>query len=156
MIGDALCSFNPVYGQGVTVAAMEAAALDQLLRERRGPDGLNGMAKPFFTRTASVVDTPWRLAVGEDFRFPETEGEKAPGTDLVNAYVTGVHRATHRDPVVCLAFLKVVNLMQPPTSLFRPGIVLRVLRSNKTDRRRTARSLERAGGPAYAAERDRG
>ena len=66
--------------------------------------------------------------MGEDFRFRETEGRKAPGTDLINAYVARVHRATHHDPVVYGAFLKVMNLMAPPTSLFRPHLLWRVLR----------------------------
>lgn len=124
VVGDAICSFNPVYGQGMTSAAMQAAALDALLQEQIEPGEL---AFRFFRHAAKVVDTPWLLAIGEDFRFPETTGPKAPGADLINAYVTSVHRATHHDPVVYGAFLQVMNLMKPPTSLFHPKIVRRVL-----------------------------
>jgi 2-polyprenyl-6-methoxyphenol hydroxylase-like FAD-dependent oxidoreductase len=126
VLGDAVCSFNPVYGQGMTSAAMQAEALDELLA---GRDSLAGLWRPFFKKIAAVIDIPWQLAVGEDFRFRETEGQKAPGTDLINAYVAKVHRATHSDPVVYGAFLKVMNLMAPPTSLFKPNILWRVLGS---------------------------
>lgn len=127
VLGDAICSFNPTYGQGMTSAAMQAQALDTLLRERHGrPDGI---ALPFFKRAAQVVDLPWQLAVGEDFRFPQTKGQKPAGIDLLNRYVELVHRATQTDAVVTQAFLQVMNLLAPPASLMTPAIVLRVLRS---------------------------
>lgn len=124
VLGDAVCSFNPVYGQGMTSAALQAAALDQLLHERQS---LAGLWWHFFQAAAKVVDIPWQLAAGEDFRFPETEGQRPAGVDLINRYVTQVHRATHHDPVVYAAFLRVMNLMAAPTSLFHPRILWRVL-----------------------------
>lgn len=132
VLGDAVCSFNPLYGQGMTSAALQAAELDALLRERHG--ALAGIARPFFRRAAKVIDGPWQSAVGEDFRFPETVGPKAPGTNLINAYVAMVHRATHHDPVVGAAFLKVMNLMEPATSLLRPAMMRRVLASSLRQR----------------------
>lgn len=125
VLGDAIASFNPIYGQGMTSAAMQAQALDGLLRERPGSVGL---WRPWFERAAKVVDIPWQLAVGEDFRYPETEGEKPPLTGFVNAYVKRVHKATHHDPVVYARFLQVMNLLAPPTSLMAPHIAWRVLR----------------------------
>lgn len=124
VLGDAICSFNPVYGQGMTSAAMQAAALDKLLAERTT---LIGLWRDFFQAAAKVVEIPWQLAVGEDFRYPETQGKKPVGVDLINAYVTKVHQATHHDPVVYTAFLKVLNLMAAPTTLFHPQILWRVL-----------------------------
>ena len=126
VMGDALCSFNPIYGQGMTSAVMQAAALGELIGERGGH--LPGLWRDFFRRAAKVVDIPWQLAAGEDFRYPETQGKKAPGTDLVNRYVARVHRAAHYDTVVYGQFLRVMNLMAPPTSLFNPAIIRRVLR----------------------------
>ena len=125
VLGDAICSFNPVYGQGMTSATLQAAALDTLLQTHTTDIGLWG---DFFKAAARVVDIPWQLAVGEDFRFPETEGKKPAGTELINAYVTKVHQATHHDPVVYAAFLNVMNLMAAPTSLFHPKLLWRVLR----------------------------
>ena len=124
VLGDAICSFNPVYGQGMTSATLQAAALDRLLTERTA---LTGLWRDFFKAAAQVVEIPWQSAVGEDFRYPETEGKKPVGVDLLNAYVTKVHRATHVDTTVYKAFLKVINLMAMPTSLFHPQIVWRVL-----------------------------
>lgn len=126
VLGDAISSFNPTYGQGMTSAALQAAELDDLLAKNPSPDKL---ALAFFKRAAKVIDIPWQLAVGEDFRFPQTSGPKPPGTDFINRYVARVHRATLYDEVVCLALLKVMNLMAPPPSLFHPRIMWRVLRA---------------------------
>jgi len=128
-LGDAICSFNPTYGQGMTSAAMQAAALDALLTERK--DDLAALAPVFFKRAAKVVDIPWQLAVGEDFRFPETTGPKPAGTDFINRYVAQVHRATRFDAEVCRGFLYVMNLLKPPSSLMLPGMMLRVWRANR-------------------------
>lgn len=133
VLGDAICSFNPTYGQGMTSAAMQAQALDTLLRAQGGR--LEGLAPHFFRRAATVVDVPWQLAVGEDFRFPHTGGPKPAGIDVLNRYVAMVHRATQHDPEVTRAFLRVMNLLAPPASLMAPGIVLRVLRASKKSHR---------------------
>ncbi|WP_460921373.1 hypothetical protein [Pontibacter brevis] len=110
----------------MTSAALQAAALDQLLKEQAS---LRNIYKPYFKKVAKIVSIPWQTAVGEDFRFPETKGKKAPGTDWINAYIDKVHRATHHDPVVGAAFLQVLNMIEPPTSLLRPPMLWRVLRS---------------------------
>lgn len=125
VLGDAFSSFNPVYGQGMTSAALQAFTLEQVVRNH---SSLDGIWKPYFRQVARIVDRAWKSAVSEDFRFPETQGRKVFGTDLINAYVTKVQRATHKDPAVYSAFLEVMNLMQPPTSLFRPKVLWRVLR----------------------------
>jgi 2-polyprenyl-6-methoxyphenol hydroxylase-like FAD-dependent oxidoreductase len=124
VMGDAVCSFNPVYGQGMTSAAMQAAVLDRVLHSAPSSGEL---ARRYFKAAAKVVDIPWQLAVGEDFRYRETSGPKAPETDFINRYVARVHRATHSDPVVYDAFLQVMNLLKPPTSLLHPKIMWRVL-----------------------------
>lgn len=131
VLGDAVCSFNPVYGQGMSSAALQAAELDKVLSEHQNLDDsqIRGMPiwKRFFKRVAKVVDTPWQAAVGADFNYPTTKGKKQPGTDLINAYMTRVIKASNRDPIVSLAFMRVNNLLDPVTSLFHPRIVMRVL-----------------------------
>lgn len=124
VLGDAIASFNPIYGQGMTSAAMQAVVLDRLLRER---SRLDGIRRPFFKRSAKLVGLPWQMAVGEDFRFPETEGARPVGVDLINAYIAAVHRATHHDRVVYGQFLRTMNLLAPPTTLMHPRIAWRVL-----------------------------
>lgn len=129
IMGDALCSFNPLYGQGMTTAALQAEALDKLLLE--SGSSLERINKPYFKRAAKILDIPWKTAVGEDFRYPETRGKKAPGTDLLNAYISRINRVTHHDTVVCSVFLKVLSMLEPPLSLFRPHILWRVLLSKR-------------------------
>jgi 2-polyprenyl-6-methoxyphenol hydroxylase-like FAD-dependent oxidoreductase len=127
VVGDALSSFNPIYGQGMTVAALEAEALDACLSERPWDD-FRGLPERFFRVAAKVIDVPWMFATGEDFRYPEVTGPKPPGTDLLNWYVARVHRAALHDPVVLRAFLEAMAMLRPPSILFQPRIVLRVLR----------------------------
>ncbi|HEX8767202.1 MAG TPA: hypothetical protein VF714_02465, partial [Jatrophihabitans sp.] len=125
VFGDALCSFNPIYGQGMTVAALEALVLRRLLAE--GPDRL---ARRFFRSAAKVIDGPWSIAVGTDLRFPEVAGRRSPKVRFVNAYVHQLHVAAVADAVLGAAFLRVLNLVDPPTRLLAPPILLRVLRGS--------------------------
>jgi 2-polyprenyl-6-methoxyphenol hydroxylase-like FAD-dependent oxidoreductase len=126
VLGDAVSSFNPTYGQGMTVAALEAVELDRLLSKHIDPTQL---AKTFFRHIAKIIDIPWQLSVGEDFRFSQTRGSKPIGIDFINRYVERLHRATLNDIIVGEAFLKVMNLMAPPISLFHPRIVWRVFKN---------------------------
>jgi 2-polyprenyl-6-methoxyphenol hydroxylase-like FAD-dependent oxidoreductase len=122
--GDAIASFNPVYGQGMSVAALDALLLHHALAD----GGLDGLADRFFDEAAEVVDIVWKIAVGADFEFPQTTGPKPPGTDLFNRYIGRLIRRSHGDGELTEAFYRVFRLEQPPTSLLRPSIVWRVLR----------------------------
>ncbi|WP_329108437.1 FAD-dependent monooxygenase [Micromonospora sp. NBC_01699] len=123
VVADALCSFNPIYGQGMTVASLEALLLRQLLA-----GGTEGLARRFFRGAARLIDAPWSIAVGTDLRFPEVAGARTAKVRFVNAYVHRLHRAATTDAVLGAAFLRVLNLIDPPTSLLAPGIMFRVLR----------------------------
>jgi flavin-dependent dehydrogenase len=147
VMGDAACSFNPLYGQGMSVAALQAADLDQLLHERFDrQEGLQGIAKPFFQRAAKSIQNPWEIAVGEDFRFPETVGKRSPATSFINGYMDWIHRATHHDQDVCHAFVRVMNLLAPPRSLFRPWILWRAFRYGRAASTSATRQLEAPAG----------
>ncbi len=122
VVGDGISSFNPVYGQGMTVAAQEAMLLDGLLGQ-----GLHGLASSFFSATAKVVDVPWTLAAGGDLRYPEVPGTRTLMTRLVNAYLTRLLVAARRDPVVAQAFHRTNNLMAPPQVMLHPAVLARVL-----------------------------
>ncbi|WP_432953876.1 FAD-dependent oxidoreductase [Micromonospora haikouensis] len=123
VFGDALCSFNPVYGQGMTVAAGEGLLLRRLLAGGRGR-----LWRRFFRGAGRLIDGPWSIAVGTDLRFPEVPGPRTPRVRLVNAYVHRLHAAARTDAVLGTAFLRVLNLVDPPHRLLRPAIVARVLR----------------------------
>lgn len=124
--GDAFCSFNPVYGQGMTCAAMEAVALGRLLDRYGSASG--AMVREFYREAARVIAVPWRFAVGADFGYPETVGPRPRGMGLLNRYSTRLQRTAQRDPVVRRTFTAVQQLVQPPGALFAPGIVARVMK----------------------------
>jgi len=122
-LGDAVASFNPVYGQGMSVAAQEAELLDGLL----AASALDGLPRRFYRAAARTIDVPWDIAVGNDLRFPEVDGPRTARVRLVNRYVGRLQRVAGQDPAVARAFFAVGNLVAPPTSLLRPGIAMRVL-----------------------------
>jgi 2-polyprenyl-6-methoxyphenol hydroxylase-like FAD-dependent oxidoreductase len=80
-LGDSICSFNPIYGQGMSVAVLEAVALGECIDTH---DQGEAMVRAFYKQAAKIVATPWAIAVGADFAYPECTGPKRPGTDLVN------------------------------------------------------------------------
>ncbi|MFI2652693.1 hypothetical protein [Micromonospora fulviviridis] len=125
-VADAVCSFNPAYGQGMTVAAAEAIVLRDCLRR-----GRRDLPRRFFAAAAKVVDVPWDMAVGADLRHPAVVGPRSGRTRFLNGYVARLHAAAARHPVVGRRFLSVANLMTPPSGLFAPGIVARVLWSGR-------------------------
>jgi 2-polyprenyl-6-methoxyphenol hydroxylase-like FAD-dependent oxidoreductase len=125
VFGDALCSFNPVYGQGMTVAALQARALDAALT--RGTDAL---AKRFFAAAARVIDAPWRIAVGADFDHPRLAPRATRLQRAFNWYVARLHRAAARDAQLSETFLAVANLTAPPSALLRPSVLARVVAGN--------------------------
>lgn len=126
VFGDAICSFNPVYGQGMTVAAEEALTLQRCLRA-----GSNDLARRFFRAAAEIVDIPWDIAVGNDLRHPLVKGARSPMLRFINWYIGKLHFAATRDSTLATAFLKVVNLMMPPSSLLSPAIARRVWQGNR-------------------------
>jgi 2-polyprenyl-6-methoxyphenol hydroxylase-like FAD-dependent oxidoreductase len=137
IVGDALCSFNPVYGQGMTVSALEAEALDFCLREKGSglpPYSRSDLGPRFFRKVSSVVDLPWRLAASADVRYPNVDGPRTWSTTLFNWYLSKLHGVTAHDPAVHRQFIKVINLMDPPISLLRPPLPLRVLQGSLVHR----------------------
>ncbi len=139
VIGDAICSFNPIYGQGMSVAACEALALQQVLSER----GRAPLARRFFRRAARIVDTPWAIAVGADLAMPSVPGARPLPVRWINAYMARVFEAAAADPVVARAFLEVSHLLAEPASLLAPRMLWRVWRARR-----------RAAGAAAAAGQD--
>ncbi|GKS58705.1 FAD-binding monooxygenase [Nitrospira sp.] len=122
VLGDALCSFNPIYGQGMSVAAAEAKALQDCIAM-----GLEGLSQRFYQRVGRIVDIPWTIATGEDFRFPQVEGRRPFGSWFINPYMERVHAVASRDRVVCRKFFEVLNLLAAPQSLMAPRVAWRVL-----------------------------
>ena len=121
VVGDALCTFNPTYGQGMTVAALEAELLEELVA--RG--GLQDLPRRFFAAAARLLDDPWAMATGGDLRFPEVRGRRRWIDRILNRYLERFRAAASVDPALGTAFLRVATMTARPTSLLAPRIVLR-------------------------------
>jgi 2-polyprenyl-6-methoxyphenol hydroxylase-like FAD-dependent oxidoreductase len=146
-LGDSICSFNPIYGQGMACAALQADALGETVREV----GVRSEELPrrFHRRAARIIDAPWAIAVGADFLHPKTQGPKARGTDQVNAYVMRLVKASQTSVQLARSFNNVLNLVDPTSSLLRPSVVARVLASSVPVRRRQTRvGHPRVGSPS--------
>jgi 2-polyprenyl-6-methoxyphenol hydroxylase-like FAD-dependent oxidoreductase len=124
-LGDAACSFNPVYGQGMACAALQAGALASAV-QKRGP-GSPELPRRFHRAAAKIIDSPWAIAVGGDFQYPQTVGPKPRGADQTNRYVLRVVRGAQSSLPLARTFNDVLNLVTPPSSLVRPDVLARVV-----------------------------
>ncbi len=128
VLGDAVCSFNPLYGQGMSVAGQQALMLRRFLRQGR----------PRFAdlrrEVARAGAVAWNMSVSSDLRMPWIEGRRTPAVRLGNAYAAWLYRASRDDAVLARSFLRVANLVDPPSRIVRPRIVLRVLVGNACHR----------------------
>ena len=123
VLGDAVSSFNPIYGQGITVAALEALALRRHLER-----GIQPQPHRFFADLARVVDVPWDIAAGGDLVFPGVPGRRTLKVRLISAYLARLHAAAAHDATLASAFVRVIGMVAPPQSLLGPSVALRVLR----------------------------
>jgi len=132
VVGDAYSSFNPIYGQGITVSALEALILRRLLAaghsDGNGAGGA-GLARDYFKTAGKLVEEAWQTSAASDLRFPEVEGKRRPGAALINAYGERFRAAASVDPALGETFLRVANMADKPAKLLAPGTVLRVFRS---------------------------
>ena len=125
VLGDALCAFNPVYGQGMTTAALEADLLGRLLRHHTGAEQLEAT---FQKQAARVVNGPWTLATSADLRYRSVEGARASlRTRLVHWYVDEVLRLGTGNQWARKRFLEVQGMLRDASAIFQPDMIGRVL-----------------------------
>ncbi|MCI4061244.1 FAD-binding monooxygenase [Micromonospora sp. R77] len=122
VMGDAVCSFNPVYGQGMTVAALESLVLRDHLRRGALPQ-----ARAFFRDVAATVAVPWDFSAGADLGYAGVEGRRTLKIRLANAYVSRLHDGAAYDANLTNAFIRAAGLIDPPSALMRPATAVRVL-----------------------------
>lgn len=138
-LGDAVFALNPVYGQGMSVAAIGARTLGEVLASRRGRGGLTleGVSRQFQAALHKTLALPWQMATGEDLRWglPENKGHIGLANRVLNAYVDMVQRASLASPYLCEAFYRVAQMLDAPPALFRPGVIARTLWHALTDQR---------------------
>lgn len=123
--GDAVCSFNPIYGQGMTVAALEAIALRRCLRR-----GDSDLPRRFFRTAAKTVRMAWRNAVSADLSLPQIVGERPMSMRINNKFADMVLTAVETDLAVNNQFFRVLSMLDSPTRLMRPSILARVAMAN--------------------------
>lgn len=126
VMGDAVASFNPIYAQGMSSAACQAIALRDAL-----VGGIDEqLHSRFFKTAARIIDTPWQTAVATDLAFDSVPGARPWPVRFRNAYVRRVQVAAQYDATLAVAFMRVGHLLAPPSSLFKPAVLLRVLWHN--------------------------
>lgn len=128
VVGDAACSLNPIYGQGMTLSALGAKTLQTVLAR----EDLPGVSRRFQKALARELAIPWMLTTSEDFRYAEVQGKRLPGLPIMQAYTRRVSALTATDPFITQSFYEVLNMTKPATTLFSPRIMFpALLRSQK-------------------------
>jgi 2-polyprenyl-6-methoxyphenol hydroxylase-like FAD-dependent oxidoreductase len=126
-IGDAICRFNPIYGQGMSVAAQEALLLRSALGAAAAEaDPLAALSGSFFGGLGALIEAPWALSATPDFVFPETRGERPPGFAESQRYNTALMRLAVDDAAVHRVVLQVQHLLRPLSDLRTPELCERV------------------------------
>jgi 2-polyprenyl-6-methoxyphenol hydroxylase-like FAD-dependent oxidoreductase len=122
--GDAVCSFDPRFGQGMTVAIIEAIELGRVLDRH----GLDRIGERLLSAARWAVQDAWELATGSDLAHPEIDGPRPLSWRLTNAYMQRLLPVAHHDPAVATAFIRVIGMLARPQDLMHPRILWRVLR----------------------------
>lgn len=125
-VGDAVASFNPVYGQGMTCAALYAEELGTWLA---GRPNLDEPASAYIRRAEKVANSPWDVAAAEDFRLAHVDGDRPRGLAVAQRVGALFAEATRRDEALHARFLKVISMEAEPTSMMRPGTIVRAVRA---------------------------
>ncbi|MBV8789785.1 MAG: 2-polyprenyl-6-methoxyphenol hydroxylase-like oxidoreductase [Mycobacterium sp.] len=133
--GDAMCSFNPIYGQGMAVAALEAVALRDSLRR-----GVTALPRRYFRAAAKTINVAWQIGATDDLSIPEVEGRRTLSMRVTSRIVDLVLAACESDAVVATQFFKVAWLLDSPIRLLRPAFLYRVAIVNLGRRQRYWRS----------------
>jgi len=126
-VADALCRFNPIYGQGMSAAAQQARLLQDVLGRAAGePDPIAVAQAGFMAEVASVLETPSTMSTSADLAFPGTRGERPEKFEEARLFEAALFRAVVADPVVHRAMMEVGQLLQPQNLLREPDIMRRI------------------------------
>jgi 2-polyprenyl-6-methoxyphenol hydroxylase-like FAD-dependent oxidoreductase len=121
-IGDAVCSFNPIYGQGMTVCALEAQALGRWWQGAIAR-GQEPETRHFFQMIARLLATPWKLSTDAEKEHLTAPERRTLPAKWLRAYFLRLRQASQHNAVVALAFIRVTQLLSPPASLFHPRVM---------------------------------
>jgi 2-polyprenyl-6-methoxyphenol hydroxylase-like FAD-dependent oxidoreductase len=126
-LGDSVCRFTPVYGQGMSVAAQEAHVLEKLLESRRGlSHPIDGLSEAFLAEIQPLLETPWAVAIA-DLVYPQTRGEPPSDFEEKLQYMHALMRLTAEDADADKILAEVRSLLKPPSALHEPELASRVM-----------------------------
>ncbi len=146
ILGDAVCSFNPVYGQGMTVAALGALTLKRCLEQQK-QNGVNlnlkSVSSRFQKELAQVNHTPWMMATGEDLSWPTTVGGKtSPIMKLIHSYLKSVKMVSCHDRRILRIFTEVIHMTKPSSTFLTPNVLIPLLWRSLCQRTQSKKLLE--------------
>ena len=124
VVGDAQCRFDPVFGQGVSVAAMEAHQLQLLLQSRKQLD--KTFTQQFYKKTADIIEIPWDMTTTEISRHPQLKRELTTKQKFQLWYTKQIYRLSASDSDVYIRLVRVMNLIRSPFHLFHPKVLLSI------------------------------
>ncbi|HEV8029234.1 MAG TPA: FAD-binding protein [Stellaceae bacterium] len=137
-LGDAVCVLDPLFGQGMTVAARQALALGDFFAHQSSRVG-RGAWSALERQIVRQTNLPWLLTSSEAFRYADAEGRRSPLFRPLQWYAAKVFELSASDPRVYRAFMGLMHLVEPLSSVFRPRLALAVLRQAlRSSRRRLA------------------
>ncbi|MFF2412447.1 FAD-dependent oxidoreductase [Streptomyces sp. NPDC058092] len=126
VLGDAVTTFNPVYGHGMSVSARGGLALRAGL-QRHGPDPTAAFS--IQQAVAKAAEDAWTIATTQDMRYPDVIGPRPTALEkLQRRLVDRMLLTATRQPAVAKALVGSFSLATSFTELARPGIALRTLR----------------------------
>ncbi|MFN6558499.1 MAG: FAD-dependent oxidoreductase [Nostoc sp. ChiSLP01] len=153
MVGDAVCAFNPVYGQGMTTAALGALTLDECLSKQLSQQSnanLIGFPRYFQKQLSKAISVPWLMATGEDFRWPATEGGKPDViSKFMQLYMDRLLLLQADSAEIHHLFTEVMNLLKPPSAFFQPHILMQVLKQIINSRHQSDEFIDGENIPKY-------
>ena len=127
VLGDAVSSFNPMYAQGMASSICQAKILDEVLKSTPSNEEV---FKPYINKVNKVIEDFWTSGAYEDFKYPETEGEKPVGLKMVNGYMKAFQKAANKDTELFKELLEVAGYLKSGKELFRPKILWKVFKGN--------------------------
>src|SRR4029079_2454478 len=124
--GDAICRFNPVYGQGMSVAAQQACLLRRLLAAAAGQGTLEALPSAFLAEVSSLIETPWALTAIVAMTYPQSRGARPPYLESAQRFQVGLLRLAAEDPAVHKTMMEVQNLLKPRSVYSDPALAQRM------------------------------
>jgi 2-polyprenyl-6-methoxyphenol hydroxylase-like FAD-dependent oxidoreductase len=149
--GDALCSFNPIYGQGMSAALLEVDALGRLLARRAADGGRDGLSAEYFAAASAVIATPWKLAASADFQYAQTTGERPADSEEWGLYLLALNEIGAEDIDVARTVAEVFQLVRPLSDLDSEPLRTRGRERMQAIRERIAKARAEAAAASAAA-----